>query len=92
MRFETPANQHDVIAFFRAQLPALHWRRLSQGPTGSAGTQYLILNQHPASDGLEWDLGVTVSPTSFGGSSAAPGTAAGTTSFTLRLYAQSDQA
>jgi hypothetical protein len=92
LRFEVAANEHDVISFFRAQLPALHWRRLSQGPTGTAGTQYLILEQHPASDGLEWDLGVTVSPTFFGGQSAPAGTATGTTSFTLRLYSVSDSA
>jgi hypothetical protein len=95
LRFEVPASQHDVIAFFRAQLPAQHWRRLSQGPTGTAGTQYLILEQHPASDGHEWDIGVTVSPTFFAGQTStagAPAPAAGTTAFTLRLYSVSDQA
>ncbi|HVA04506.1 MAG TPA: hypothetical protein VMU64_12265 [Acidimicrobiales bacterium] len=91
LRFEVPRSEQDVITFFRAELPALHWRRLSQGPTGTGATQYLILEQHPASDGHEWDLGVTVSPTAF---SADTGTAAGagTTAFTLRLYSVSDQA
>jgi len=84
LRLAVPASQADVISFFRAQLPAQHWRRLSQGPT-SAGSGYLILEQHPASDGHEWDIGVTVSPTSFAG------TATGITSFTLRLYSVSDQ-
>ena len=91
LRFEVRANQQDVITFFRAELPALHWRRLSQGPTGPTGTQYLVLEQHPASDGLEWDLGVTVSPTFFGDQSASAGSGTGTTSFTLRLYSESDQ-
>jgi hypothetical protein len=92
LRFVVPANQQDVISFFRAELPSLHWRRLSQGPTGSAGTAYLILEQHPASDGLEWDVGVTVSPTSFPAASTGSSTpTTGTTSFTLRLYAESDQ-
>jgi hypothetical protein len=85
LQFEVPATQQDVITFFRAQLPAQHWTRLSQGPTGSAGTQYLILEQHPASDGNEWDVGVTVSPTFFGAQTS------GTTSFTLRLFSVSDQ-
>jgi hypothetical protein len=92
LRFEVPANQQDVISFFRAQLPSQHWRRLSQGPTGTTGTEYLILEQHPASDGLEWDVGITVSPTTF--ASASPGSSTpttGTTGFTLRLYAESDQ-
>jgi len=104
LRFEVPATQQDVITFFRAQLPAQHWRRLSQGPSTKVAGGYLVLEQHPASDGREWDLGVTVSPTFFGaqatGSSVpAPGPSAsgatvpgaGTTSFTLRLYAVSDQ-
>ena len=97
LRFEVPASQQDVISFFRAELPALHWVRLSQGPTGSGGTQYLILEQHPASDGHEWDIGVTVSPTFFDAQAPldlGPSTAGrpvGTTSFTLRLFSVSDQ-
>ncbi len=86
LQFEVPATEQDVISFFRAQLPSQHWTRLSQGPTGAAGIQYLILEQHPASDGNEWDLGVTVAPTFFGAQATA-----GTTSFTLRLYSVSDQ-
>ncbi len=94
LRFEVAATQQDVISFFRAELPALHWARLSQGTTGSGGTQYLILEQHPASDGHEWDLGVTVAPTFFGAQAPASTTAgpgSGTTSFTLRLFSVSDQ-
>jgi len=90
LRFEVPRSEQDVITFFRAELPALHWRRLSQGPTGTGATQYLILEQHPASDGHEWDLGVTVSPTVFSGDSGTA-TGTGTTAFTLRLYSVSDQ-
>ena len=71
LRFEVPATQQDVITFFRAQLPAQHWQRLSQGPAAKVPGGYLILEQHPASDGLEWDLGVTVSPTFFGASRRA---------------------
>jgi hypothetical protein len=106
-RFEVPATQQDVISFFRAQLPSQHWRRLSEGPTTKVPGGYLVLEQRPASDGLEWDLGVTVAPTFFGdqatgssgpasvpAASAAPGAVvpgAGTTAFTLRLYAVSDE-
>ncbi len=94
LRFEVPATEQDVISFFRAQLPSQHWTRLSQGPAPKVQGGYLILEQHPASDGLEWDLGVTVAPTYFGAQepgSSVPGAGAGTTSFTLRLYAVSDQ-
>ncbi len=94
LRFEVPATQQDVISFFRAQLASEHWQRLSQGPAAKVQGGYLILEQHPASDGLEWDLGVTVAPTFFGAQapgSSVPASSAGTTSFTLRLYAVSDQ-
>ena len=100
LRFEVPATQQDVISFFRAQLPAQHWRRLSQGPDRRRRDAYLILEQHPASDGHEWDLGVTVSPTFFGGPGSTSGDDVGHagragaghgTSFTLRLYSVSDQ-
>jgi hypothetical protein len=92
LRLVVAASEQDVISFFRAQLPALHWRRLSQGPA-STGPGYLILEQHPASDGHEWDLGVTVSPTSFGAPAGTSTSAAGgTTAFTLRLFSVSDQA
>ncbi len=91
LQFEVPASQQDVISFFLAELPALHWSRQSQGPTGTGGTAYLILEQHPASDGHEWDIGVTVQPTFFGApTSGATGAGSGTTSFTLRLYSVSD--
>ncbi|HUI02340.1 MAG TPA: hypothetical protein VLZ77_02280 [Acidimicrobiales bacterium] len=86
VRFEVPASQADVIAFFRAQLPAEQWRRLSQGPSSTA-TGYQVLVERPASDGLEWELGVTVAPTVF----PTPAARTGTTAFTLRLFARSDQ-
>jgi hypothetical protein len=86
LRFEVAASEQDVISFFRAQLPAQHWRRLSQGPAAKV-PGYQILEQHPASDGHEWEIGVTVSPTAF-----APASTADTTSFTLRLFSVSDQA
>ena len=93
-----------MIAFYNAQMPALHWKRLSRGP--QSGGDYQLLFQHPGSDGHEWELGVTVSPTQFlsgsspvaasGAPSASspPATSAasrGTTAFTVRLFAESDQ-
>jgi len=106
IRMVVPASEQDVIAFFRAQLPSMHWKRLSQGPassTGSGGTGnaggYQILEQHPASDGHEWEVGVTVSPTQFAPASSAPSASSSpstsaardTTAFTVRLFAQADQ-
>ncbi len=86
LRFEVGTTEQRVlITFFRAQLSAEHWKLLSRGPSSTV-PGYQILEQHPASDGLEWELGVTVSPTTFG-SPAAPST----TAFTFRLFSQSDQ-
>ena len=79
------ASQQDVIGFFRAQLPSMHWARLSEGPKNS---DYQLLFQHPGSDGHEWEAGITVSPTQF---PTSGGTARGTTAFTVRLFAESDQ-
>jgi hypothetical protein len=98
LRFEVDASQQQVITFFRAQLPAEHWTRLSQG-AASGVPGYQILAQHPASDGREWELGVVVSPTVFGSTATTPGSstpgstspATGTTAFTFRLFVQSDQ-
>jgi hypothetical protein len=107
IRIVVPASEQNVIAFFRAQLPSMHWKRLSQGPasagstsaTSGAGGGYQILEQHPASDGHEWEVGITVSPTQFAPASSgavpsspsasAPGRDA--TAFTLRLFSQGDQ-
>jgi hypothetical protein len=90
LRFQVPASQHDVIAFFRAQLPFQHWQVLSQQPTSGFG--YLVLDQHPASDGHEWEVGVTIAPTTFGAATPGSAGATGTTAFTVRLFARSDQA
>jgi hypothetical protein len=84
--FNVDASEQDVISFFRAELRAASWQMLSQGPAkGAPG--YQLLAQHPASDGLEWEVGVTVEPTTF----ASPSSSRGTTPFTVRLFAESDQ-
>jgi hypothetical protein len=85
VRIQVAASQQDVIGFFRAQLPFMHWTRLSEGPKNS---DYQLLFQHPGSDGHEWEVGVTVSPTQF---PVTGGTARGTTTFTVRLFAEADQ-
>ena len=84
LQFGVAATEDQVIAFFRAQLPFEHWRLVSQGPAHNA-PGYMVVGQHPASDGHEWEIGVTVSPTRFS-------TGAGqSTPFTVRLFAVSDE-
>lgn len=87
---QLPAAEAPAITFFRRELAAGHWRTLSSGATGDGGFQ--LLAQHPGSDGYQWELGLTMAPTSF--TSAVAGVAApagGVTRTTIRLYALSDQ-
>ncbi|HXQ62215.1 MAG TPA: hypothetical protein VN796_07770 [Acidimicrobiales bacterium] len=86
LSFTVGASEQRVIGFFRAELPALKWQIVSQGPAPKGTPGYRIVGQHPSSDGYEWEIGVTVAPTTFGTGSAA----AESTSFALRLFAVTD--
>jgi hypothetical protein len=84
-----PGPEQHAIAFVRTELAAGSWHRVSAGPS-SAG--YLIVAQHPGSDGYQWELGATLSPTTF--SSPVTGMSVpdtGVTPVTLRLFAISDE-
>ena len=56
-----------------------------EAPHGTPG--YRIVGQHPSSDGYEWEIGLTVAPTTFGSGAGQP---LDTTSFTVRLFAVTD--
>ncbi len=90
VRTEVPAGEQQVITFFRTELAAGRWHVLQAGSQSGGG--YQILAQHPGSDGYEWEIGVTLSPTLFSAAQATvsvpPG---GLTPVTLRLFAVSDQ-
>ena len=83
LSFTLPVSEERLISFFRAELPALKWQVVSQGlpPKGTPG--YRIVGQHPSSDGYEWEIGVTVAPTTFGSGADVHES----TSFTVRLFA-----
>jgi hypothetical protein len=87
LSFTVPVSEAKVIDFFRAEMKALKWQIVSQGapPNGAPGDR--IVGQHPSSDGEEWEMGVTIEPTSFG---SGAGSTAETTVFTIRLFAVSD--
>jgi hypothetical protein len=101
--FSVQASENDVVEFFRAQLPAERWKLLSEGPSSSAPASssaaavgYRILDQHPGSNGYEWELGVSVMPETFSspstGGTPSPGEApsVAVTPFTFRLFEVSD--
>jgi len=90
VRVEMPAAEQDAITFFRAELAAGNWHVLSARATAGGG--YQLIAQHPGSDGYEWEVGETLSPTTF--ASQVPGAtvpAAGITPAAVRLFAVSDQ-
>lgn len=80
-----PAAEQAVLTFNRTELKAGSWQTVSAGASGSG---YRFIAEHPGSDGYEWELGVTLSPTTF--TSPVAGMAApseGITPVTLRLFA-----
>lgn len=84
---QVPAPELDAITFFRTELKAALWSLTSTGPSG---TGYQVLAQHPGSDGYEWEVGFTISPTRFTSAVAGQGVPpTGVTPVTLRLYANS---
>jgi hypothetical protein len=85
LSFRIALPDQRVIDFFRAELGALKWQLVSQGPAPTGTSGYRLVGQHPGSDGYEWEIGVTVAPTVFGA-----GSGTGTTPFTVRLFAVSD--
>lgn len=84
LSFTVGVSEQRVIDFFRAELRALKWQVISQGPPPHGAAGYEIVGQHPSSDGYEWEIGVTIAPTTFGSGAR---TAVETTPFTLRLFA-----
>ncbi len=89
LRLQVPAAEGPAISFFHTELVAGRWHLLRVGPASGG---YQLLAQHPGSDGYEWELGITLSPTRF--RSDVPGVAAppgGVTPASLRLFAVSDQ-
>jgi|HubBroStandDraft_1064217.scaffolds.fasta_scaffold148122_2 hypothetical protein len=87
LSFTIAVPEERVIDFFRAEMKALKWQLVTQGPPPHGAKGYEVVAQHPSSDGYEWELGVTVAPTTFGSGTQA---GAESTPFTLRLFAVTD--
>jgi hypothetical protein len=87
LSFTIPLSEQNVITFYKAELKALKWQIVTEGPPPHGAPGYEVVGQHPSSDGYEWELGVTVAPTTFGTGTHA---ANESTSFTMRLFAVTD--
>lgn len=85
-RFTVPGSQDGVIAFYRSELAAMKWHVDNVGPARGQADATEVLAQKAGSDGWYWEVGVVVSPTTFGPHSGP----AGTTPFVLRLFEVND--
>lgn len=83
MRFSLRSSQAAVVAFFRKELLARGWSLLSVGAAHDQPGSTEVLAQRASTDGWYWDIGVVVSPSTFG---SGAGAAVETTGFTLELY------
>jgi hypothetical protein len=86
MRFSSPSTQAALITFYRAAMAKLGWNVFSTGPAANnAGIE--VLGQKAGTDGWYWEMGAVVAPTMF-----TSGSAAQTTSFTIRIFQVPDPA
>jgi hypothetical protein len=89
------ASQADVLAFYDTELPANKWGVFSAGPAYNDPQAEELLARQAGDDGWYWEIGVVVSPSTFGtGAGAAKGGVAGstdTTSVTIRLFQVADE-
>jgi hypothetical protein len=79
-------SQGAVEKFYTKAMRKQGWQIFSTGPADHAPGSIAVLAKKAGSDGFFWEMGAVVSPTTFG----AHGPAAGTTSFTVRLFQQPD--
>lgn len=81
--FRVPASQEAVVSFYRSELHARGWGSISTGAARGRKGATEVLAQKASSDGWYWEVGVVVSPTTFGSS---PGSAADVTRFSIELF------
>jgi hypothetical protein len=84
------ANQDAVYDFFHTQMRRAGWSVSDAGPA-RGGRNLEVLGKLGGDDGWYWEMGATVSPTTFANTAAGPGTGAESTRFTIRLYQVSDE-
>lgn len=82
--FTIRASQASVLAFYRAEMRYLGWRTVTSGSARGGGRQ--IVGQLGGDDGFYWQLGVTVSASTFSSSGTVD-----VTRFTLRVLQVQDQ-
>jgi hypothetical protein len=84
VQFSVDASEAAVLGFYKTELHAFGWQQVTSGAATHAAGQQLV-GQIAGDDGFYWQLGVIVSPSTFG----ALGTS-DVTRFTLRLLQVGD--
>ena len=77
--FDVVASQATVLGFYKAELKSLGWSISSTGAADRVKGATEVLAQRASADGWYWEVGVVVSPTTFGSGTD-------NTPFTLDLY------
>lgn len=85
--FRSDTSQGALLSFYAADMKLHGWQIFDQGPAANDPGALEVLGKLAGVDGYFWEMGATISPTSFG-----PGTpASGQTEFTVRLFQQNDE-
>jgi hypothetical protein len=84
--FRSGDSQAALLTFFAADMKEQGWQIFDKGPAANDAGALEVLGKLAGTDGYYWEMGATISATSFG--HGAP--AAGWTNFTVRLFQQSD--
>jgi hypothetical protein len=82
IQMRSNASQGAIENFYRKDMKAQGWQIFEVGAADHDANAIEVLGKLAGSDGFYWEMGVVVSPTTFG--SDAP--AAGATQFTVRLF------
>jgi hypothetical protein len=79
-------TQGALLNFYASEMRQLGWAVFDKGAAANDPNALEVLGKLAGTDGYYWQLGATISPTTFG--RGAPAT--GETQFTIRLFQQSD--
>ncbi len=79
-------TQGALLNFYASEMRQLGWAVFDKGAAANDPHALEVLGKLAGTDGYYWQMGATISPTTFG--QGAPAT--GETQFTIRLFQQSD--
>jgi hypothetical protein len=79
-------SQGALLAFYAADMRLQGWQVFDRGPAANDPGALEVLGKLAGADGYYWEMGATVSPTTF----SRGGPARGQTEFTIRLFQESD--